>query len=186
MNINNRISKGLKIAFNTEFIAACALCGAIFLTNVFMQGSAINTFFRSIGTATETEQVDARSYTDFSLSPVVSDLSDAEISLSPAGILSFTDKCCVYPAVNGTVQGITQNEDGSYNIKIAHSDTFTGIISGLDYVYYAEGDEVKTNVPIGYSEGENEVQVTMYSGGLLLNCFQLTEENCLAWVEAAQ
>ena len=183
-NYKNRLSKGLKTALNTEFIAACALCGAIFLTNVFMPGSAINTFFRSIGTATETAQTDLRPYTDFTLSSVVSDLSDAELSLSPAGILSFTDECCVYPVVNGKVSGVTQNTDGSYSVKITHSDTFTGVINGLDYVYYTEGDEVKANVPIGYSEGENEVQVTMYSGGVLLNCFQLTEENCLTWVEA--
>ena len=186
LNNKKRLSKGFKIALNTEFIAACALCGAIFLTNVFVPNSAINTFFRSIGTATEVAQTDTRPYTDFSLSPVVSDLSDAELSLSPAGILSFTDECCVYPAVNGTVSSVTQNTDGSYSVKISHSDAFTGIINGLDYVYYAEGDEVKSNVPIGYTEGNQEVQVTMYSGGVLLNCFQLTEENCLAWVEAAQ
>lgn len=186
LNNKKRFPKGLKIALNAEFIAACALCGAIFLTNVFMPNSAINTFFRSIGTEAQAAQTDPRPYTDFTLSPVISDLSDAELSLSPAGILSFTDTCCVYPAVNGTISNITQNEDGSYSVKIAHSDVFTGIINGLDYVYYAEGDEVKSNVPIGYTEGNQEVQVTMYSGGVLLNCFELTEENCLAWVEAAQ
>jgi hypothetical protein len=106
--------------------------------------------------------------------------------LSPAGILSFTDECFVYPAANGTVRSVTQNADGEYSVKIGYSDTFTGIINGLNSVYYAEGDEVKANVPLGYTNGENEVQVTMYSGGILLNCFQLTEENCLAWVEAAQ
>ena len=47
---------------------------------------------------------------------------------------------------------------------------------------YNVDDAVKANVPVGYSEGETEVQVTMYSGGTLLNCFELTEENCLAWV----
>ena len=151
-----------------------------------MPNSAINTFFRSIGTASAVAQTDARPYTDFTLSPVVSELSDAELSLSPAGILSFTDECCVYPAANGRVAGITQNADGSYSVKIAHSDSFTGVFSGLDSVYYAVGDEVKANVPLGYTDGESEVQVTMYSGGVLLNCFELTEENCLAWVEAAQ
>ena len=178
--------KALRIALNAEFIAACALCGAIFLTNVFMPNSAINTFFRSIGTASAMAQTDARPYTDFTLSPVVSELSNAELSLSPAGILSFTDECCVYPTANGKVVGITQNADGSYSVKIAHSDSFTGVFSGLDSVYYAVGDEVKANVPLGYTDGENEVQVTMYSGGVLLNCFELTEENCLAWVEAEQ
>ena len=77
---------------------------------------------------------------------------------------------------------VTKTDDGLYTVKISHSDTFTGVIHGLDYVYYTVGDEVKSNVPVGFSKGESEVQVTMYSQGELLNCFQLTEENCLAWV----
>ena len=181
---------GRKISFktvlNAEFIAACALCGAIFLTNVFVPDSAINTFFRAIHSPNESTQADTRTYSDFTLSPVVSELSDAELSLSPTGILSFTEEGCVYAAANGTVSGISQNSDGTYTVKITHSDTFTGVFNGLDFVYYAEGDEVLSNVPLGYSNGENEVQVTMYSGGALLNCFQLTEENCLAWVGTAQ
>ena len=184
LSYKNRLSGGWKIALNAEFIAACALCGAIFLTNVFMPNSAINTFFRSMSNATAAAQTDPRPYTDFTLSSVVSELSNAELSLSPAGILSFTEACHVYPAANGTVRSVTQTADGEYTVKIGYSDTFTGIVNGLDTVYYVEGDEVKANVPLGYSDGENEVQVTMYSGGALLNCFQLTEENCLAWVEA--
>ncbi|MBO7297674.1 MAG: hypothetical protein J6U60_01350 [Clostridia bacterium] len=53
----------------------------------------------------------------------------------------------------------------------------------LQTLYYAVGDEVKANIPLGYSDGEREVQVTMYSEGALLNCMYLTDENCLAWVE---
>ena len=185
LNINT--SKGFRLALGIEFAAACALCGAIFLTNVFMPNSAINTFFRAIGSpTTETAQTDARIYSDFTLSPVVSVQSDAELTLSPAGLLYFKDACCVYPAANGTVSAVQQNADGTYTVKIAHSDTFTGVFSGLDFVYYAAGDEVFANVPLGYSDGESEVQVTMYSSGALLNCFQLTEENCLAWVESAE
>ena len=156
----------------------------IFL-NVFLPQSAINTFFRSIYSAS-TATADTREYSEFTLSPVVSELSDAELSLSPTGILSFTDEGCVYAAADGTVSGVTQNEDGTYTVKIAHSDSFTGVFNGLDFIYYAEGDTVLANVPLGYSNGESEVQVTMYSSGVLLNCFQLTEENCLAWVEAVE
>ena len=114
---------------------------------------------------------------------MVNDFADTELNLSPTGILSFTDECHVYPVANGKVSAITQNEDGTYTLKIAHSDTFTGVIDGLDQVYYQEGETVKANVPVGYSYGEAEVQVTMYSSGVLLNCFELTEENCLAWIE---
>lgn len=174
--------KALRLTLGIEFAAVCALCGAIFLTNVFVPNSAVNTFFRAV-TEPTVQQSDAREYSDFTLSPVVSELSDAELSLSAAGVLSFTDECCVYPAVDGEVSEVTRNEDGTYTLKIGHSDSFSGVISGLNQVYYAVGDEVKCNVPVGYTHGETPVQVTMYSGGVLLNCFQLTEENCLAWVE---
>ena len=182
-NENSRRGRAVKIALGVEFAAACALCGAIFLTNVFMPTSAINTFFRSLTKTGEVVQIDERGYADFTLSPVVSELSDAEMNLSDTGVLTFTDACCVYPAADGEVSAITQNEDGSYTVKLTHSQSFTGVIEGLQTVYYAIGDEVKSNVPLGYADGEREVQVTMYSEGALLNCMYLTDENCLAWVE---
>ena len=176
------VSKGIKIALGTEFALACALCGAIFLTNVFMPNSAINTFFRSLD-ASNVSAIDSRSYTDFTLSGVVSDFSNVELTLSPEGILSLQDECHVYPVADGKVSAVTKDADGFYTLRISHSDSFTGVIGGLEQVYYAVGDEIKANVPVGYSGGETQVQVTMYSSGQLLNCFELTEENCLAWVE---
>ena len=179
----NDAERKLRKILGVEFAVACALCGGIFLTNVFVPGSAINTFFRAMSNpATETALTDNRAYSDFELSPVVSELSDAELTLSETGVLSFTDECCVYPAADGTVSDVTKTDDGLYTVKISHSDSFTGVIHGLDYVYYAVGEDVKSNVPVGFSKGEAEVQVTMYSQGELLNCFELTEENCLAWI----
>ncbi|MBE5740113.1 MAG: hypothetical protein E7349_04580 [Clostridiales bacterium] len=175
-------SKAIKITLDTEFALACALCGVIFLTNVFMPNSAFNTFFRSMNEG-KSSTADARAYTDFTLSPVVSELSNAELNLSPTGVLSFTEEGCVYPGADGKIAAIEKSKDGTHRVKISYSDSFTGVINGLDYVYYAIGDEVKANVPLGYSDGEAEVQVTMYSEGVLLNCFELTEENCLAWLE---
>ena len=175
-------SQAIKATLNAEFVAACALCGVIFLTNVFMPSSAFNTFFRAMNTR-KADTADARTYSDFTLSPIISVLSDADLNLSSTGILSFTEEGCVYPAADGTVSAIETSKDGTHLVKISYSDSFTGIISGLDYVYYTVGDSVKANVPLGYSEGETEVQVTMYSEGVLLNCFELTEENCLTWLE---
>jgi len=175
-------SKAMRITLATEFAAACALCGAIFLTNVFVPASAINTFFRAMSGNGQAASADNRAYTDFTLNSVVSELSDAELTLSPTGILTFTDECHVYPAANGKVKDVTQNADGTYCLTLAYSDTFTGAFNGLDRVYYTVGDDVRANVPVGFSDGDAEVQVTMYSKGELLNCFQLTEENCLAWV----
>ena len=184
INRETRSQKAARIALGAEFAVACVLCGAIFFTNIFMPSSAINTFFRAMSNPSENAaQTDTRPYSEFELSPVVSELSDAELNLSETGVLSFTDECCVYPAADGTVSDVTKTEEGVYTVKISHSDSFTGVIQGLDYVYYEVGDEVKSNVPVGFSKGEREVQVTMYSAGELLNCFRLTEENCLAWVQ---
>lgn len=168
-----------RLILGIEFAAACALCFGIFLTNVFLPNSAINTFFRSL-VSEKGEQADARVYSDFTLSPIV--LEDgAELTVSETGIVSFTKSCCVYPAANGKVEGVAQNADGSFTVKIAHSPTFSEVVSGLDYIPYAVGDSVKANVPLGYSDGEGEVQVTMYDSGELLNCFSLSEEGALVW-----
>ena len=181
--IKTKAERRSGIFLTVEFALACALCGTIFLTNVFMPTSAINTFFRSLMPADE-EQADNRIYSDFTLASVVSELSDAEITVSPAGVLSFTDECCVYPAVDGKVAEVTKNASGTYDVKISHTDSFYGIISGLDYVYYTVGDKVYSNVPVGFSKGESAVQVTMYSGDELLNCYAVDDENCLTWIES--
>jgi hypothetical protein len=175
----NAPSRPAKIALTTEFVLACALCGGIFLTNVFMPTSAINTFFRSLTAQTQTAETKA--YTDFTLTSVVSEGADAELSISPAGVLSFTFEGCVYPALDGAVSNVTANADGTYDVKISHTDDFYGVIGGLDYVYYSVGDKVAANVPVGYSKGENTVRVTFYAGEELLNCYAVDSNNCLTW-----
>ena len=145
-----------------------------------MPDSGINTFFRSLG-KDGTETVDNRTYTEFVLSPVVSEFSSTQLTLSKTGILSFKDEACVYPVCDGTLRSVAVNPDGSYLITVDYSATFSGVIDGLDSVYAEVGDKVRANIPVGYSQGEKEVQVTMYSGGELLNCLSLTDENCLVW-----
>ena len=162
-----------------EFAAAFALCLGIFLTNVFLPSSAINTFFRFL--TTSPAQADARTYADFTLSGVIYE-EGTELLLSETGVLSFTDAGCVYPAVDGTVTDILQENDGTWTVKISHSPSFSEIISGLSYAPLQVGETVKSNVPVGYSDGQKEVQVTMYESGALLNCFYVTEDGGLAWI----
>lgn len=173
---NNLVKKIIK----GEFAAICLLCGGIFLTNVFLPNSAINTFFRALNNPVETN-ADAREYNEFVLSSIVGEYSSNQVTLSKEGVLSFTGEGCVYPIVDGKVLEASKTEEG-YTVKIAHSDNFSEVILGLDYLYYEVGDEVKANVPIGYSSGEREVQVSMYSQKTLLNCFELSEGNELNWV----
>ena len=168
------------LVLKTEFALACILSATVFLTNVFMPNSAINTFFSG---AKKSETGDKRTYSDFTLSGVVSELSDTTVEITEAGVITFTDECMVYPAADGTVSSVTQSEDGSFVVKITHSDTFTGVVEGLNRVYYDVGEAVKSNVPLGFTTGEKAVQVTMYSEGELLNCFEMSEDNCLVWVE---
>ncbi len=176
-------AKRSKILLTAEFALACLLCGGIFLTNVFMPNSAINTFFRSL-MPEESAAADERNYTDFDLGSVVGEFSDAELELSPAGVLSFTAECCVYPAADGTVGSVTANADGTYDVRVDYSENFYGVFGGLNYVGCEEGAEVYANVPLGVSSGESAVQITMYADGQLLNCFEVGADNDLTWTEA--
>lgn len=176
-------STGSKI-LAVEFALSCALCGGIFLTNVFMPHSAINTFFRSIGNEKE-EKVAEKIYTDFALESALGDSSQAELTVSPAGVMSFTNKGHVYPVADGTVSAVTKNADGSYEITIGYTSEFCGVISGLTNAYYQVGDQVKANIPVGYSDGEGQVSVSLYADGELLNCFTLNGDR-LTWLESEQ
>ena len=174
-----RREKRNSLIVGLEFAACFALCLGIFLTNVFMPNSAINTFFRSLG---KTEQIDARTDADFTLSSVFME-EDAELTLSETGVLSFQEVGCVYPAADGVISELSQNADGTWTLKITHSPAFSEIISGLSYASCSVGSTVKSNVPVGYSDGNAVVQVSMYDSGELLNCFHLTENGGLAWTE---
>lgn len=162
-----------------EFIAVCALCAVIFLTNIFMTNSAINTFVRGLfqGNAST---ADTRTYSDFKLSPVINDYTNTDIAVSETGVLSFTAKCSVYAPCDGTVAAVNGNAESGYTVELKHSDTFSSIVSGLDSVYLAKGDTVRSNLPLGWTDGEGAVRVMLYSGETLLNCYSLSD-NGLAW-----
>ncbi len=163
-----------------EFAAVVGLCAAIFLTNIFLPESAINTFVRGlfVGNA---EAVDERVYSDFTLSPVVNEYVDAEVAVSESGVMSFTAKCSVYPPCAGEVVAVNGDESTGYTVELRHSQSFTTILGGLSSVYCAQGDRVKQNLPLGYSKGEEAVRVTFYSDGAVLDDYTVNE-NGLAWV----
>lgn len=152
-----------------EAAAACLIAAGIFLTNVFVPNTVINTFMGSLTAVKETEAA----YNEFKLSPVVSELADAEITVSADGVIHFTEKATVYPICDGEVASVTE-QDGTYTVKIAHTSQFCSVFTGLDTVYANVGDDVRSNVPFAYSKGENEVRVSMYDGEALLNCYTLS------------
>lgn len=157
----------------TEIAAVFALALTIFLTNLFMPTSAINTFISSIvSPAAKTEEP---AYSEMTLSPVVSSLTDADVTLSDGGVISFTAEGCVYPVCDGVVEAIS-GEEGAYTVKIAHTSTFSSVVTGLTNVYAAVGDVLKANLPCGYSDGSAAVRVTLYDGEEALNCLALSGE----------
>lgn len=153
-----------------EVAAACLLAIGIFLTNVFMPNSAINSFIVGL----TAEEVTEAAYSEFELYPVVSELSDAEVSVSESGVITFTGEGAVYPVAGGEVVAVTQGSDGTYSVEVAHTSIFRSVVGGLTNVYYSVGDEVAGNIPVGYSDGSSQVSVSMYNDGELLNCYTLT------------
>lgn len=173
----NKVARRLIIG---EFVAVCALCLTIFLTNIFMTNSAINTFVRGLFHGETAAAADSRTYTDFKLSPVVNEYTDAEITVSDTGVLSFTAKCSVYAPCEGKLASVNGDAESGMTVELKHSDSFSTIISGLDAVYYGEGQTVKNNVPLGYSDGEGAVRVMFYSDGSLISNYTLGEGE-IAW-----
>lgn len=164
--------RGSKIIF-TELVAVCVLAAAIFLTNVFMPSSVINTFIGSLKADTKPKSEPV--YSEIKLSSVISELSEAEVTMTDNGVLCFTGESGVYPVCDGVVSSITE-ENGLYTVQIAHTSTFSSVITGLSDVYSAKDTKVKSNIPFAYSDGENEVRISMYDGENLLNCYTLSGE----------
>ena len=173
-------SRRAKKLLFAEFAAVCGLCAAIFLTNIFLPASAINTFVRSLFRGESEPATDTRTYQDFTLSPIVNEFEEVELAVSDTGVLSFTAKCSVYAPCEGTLASVNGDSASGYTVELKHSDSFSTIISGLDNVYFTVGQNVKSNVPLAYSDGEGQVRVMFYSDGSLLTNYTVAE-NTLAW-----
>ncbi|MGN1103322.1 MAG: hypothetical protein ACI4QI_00450 [Candidatus Coproplasma sp.] len=152
-----------------EAVVACLIAAGIFLCNFFIPNTVINTFVGNL-TAIETKET---SYKEFTLTSPVSEMSEATISATSEGVLYFTEKTSVYPLCDGEVASITRSGD-TYTVKIEHTSSFCSVVTGLDTVYSSVGEQVKGNLPFAYSDGENEVRISMYDGETLLNCYTLT------------
>ena len=154
----------------TEAALVGILAIGIFITNLLMPSTVINTFISSFAQPTKEEPV----YSQLTLSPIVGDFSEAEVTLND-GVLSFTAEGGVYPVCDGTVSSVSE-ADGVFTMEIAHTSTFKSVITGLNRAYSAVGTKVAENIPVGYSDGNAEVKVTLYDNGVALNCFTLNGE----------
>lgn len=168
VNAGKRDKKSIILWTEAALVGIIAL--AIFVTNLLLPSTVINDFISSFAEPTKEEPV----YSQIELSPIIGDFSEAEVTLNE-GVLSFTAKGGVYPVCDGTVAAVTET-NGTFTMEIAHTSTFKSVITGLNTAYSAVGTKVADNIPVGYSDGQAEVRVTLYDNGVALNCFTLKGE----------
>lgn len=179
-------SNGFKNFFNSkillaEFIAICVLVGTIFLTNVFYQNSAINTFFSNMfGTSTQTEAVDNRSYDQLTLAGIVNG-SSVTCSVTDKGIMTVQAKCSIYAPYDGKITNLEKTSDGSYTMTVEHTTKFKTVFEGLTYAYGNSGEKVHATIPIGYTDGSKVVQVTMRDENDIISAYEVNSNNSIVW-----
>lgn len=139
--------KALKKPSLIAFAVVGGLVALIILTNAFYP-SGINAFMNSVfGTSEQVSTTDERTFINFT--PCIT-FSGGEVSVDENGNLVFLGKGSVYAGCDGEVVSVSLAEDGKYAIEIAHSDNFSSVISGLDFVYASVGEAVFGNIPVGY------------------------------------
>ena len=169
VNEGKRDKKSIILWTEAALVGVIAI--AIFITNLLVPSTVINTFLTSFSKPTVEEPV----YSQLTLSSIVGDFSDAEVTLGDDGVLCVLAEGGVYPVCEGKVASVYE-ADGTYTMEIAHTSTFTSVITGLTDVYSAVGTKVEGNIPVGYSDGQAEVRVTLYNNGTVLSCIALNGE----------
>ncbi|MBO5714490.1 MAG: hypothetical protein J6R83_03595 [Clostridia bacterium] len=163
-------------AVSVQIAIIGVLLATIFLTNALNANSGINTFFKSVFGGEQINTVDARTYSDFV--PTLN-YGDSALVLDEQGVITIAGVGSIYSAVNGKVKSIQYDEQTSkYTVEVSHSDTFTSVYTGLDYVYAEVGAEVFSNLPLGYTE--NSVDLCFYSADSVITDYTLIDDQ-IVW-----
>lgn len=142
---------------------------AILLTNIFWEDSGMNVMLKNVFGAGDNGE-NAKEYDDFTVNaPETISKIDVE-----DGVMAFTVSGSVYAPCEGTIAEVVKGEDGTYSLKIKHSDSFSTSIEGLDYAYYFVGENVYKSTPVGYSNGK-KVRVKFLSNGETIKNYTITD-----------
>ncbi|MBQ7408634.1 MAG: hypothetical protein IJW13_05110 [Clostridia bacterium] len=153
-------------------VAACfALVAAIILTNVFWENSGMNTLLKSVFQSEQIAEQDNRTHVDFSL---FMPATGEGVTLS-SGVITVMGEYSLYPVCEGVVEKVDKNADGTYTVTVEHSDNFSSIIEGINFVYFGQGESVNPNVPIGYTK--NKASVYLYNNGSLITDYAAVENS---------
>lgn len=157
-----------------EFAVIVALVAVIFLTNVFMPSSGINTLIRAAFGTQEEQAEDVRDYTQFTAeSPVRS----GETALED-GVMTFSGKGTLYAPCDGIISKIVEDA-GKKAVEIEHSKKFKTVISGVDFAYYTVGDTVYQSLPVAFVDG-GTATVALYNDGVLVSNYLIDNGN-IVW-----
>ncbi len=172
--ITTKAKKAFPIV-TAQLVIIGILVAVIFLTNAFYQDSGINVFFKGIFSSNNAVQTEQKNFDDFA--PVIA-LEGASVQLNE-GVATLSGSGSVYSPASGTVKSITKLESGKYELEIAHSTTFSSILTGLDYAYSLVGDTVYSNIPVGYlSGGDMQMCFCLGSGEMIVD-YQIVDGTVL-------
>ncbi len=157
-----------------EGVAVFLLAVTILLTNIFWENSGMNRLFKSAFGDGQTVQMDTRTNVNFNAQ---SPSGEMEVTLDK-GVMVFSGKGSLYPVCDGKVASVVE-EDGKYTITLKHSDVFKTVISGVDFVYADQGDDVFKYVPVCYVNGGN-AKVSMYNQDVLVTNY-VVEGGSIVW-----
>lgn len=157
-----------------EGVAVFLLAVTILLTNIFWENSGMNRLFKSAFGDGQTVQTDTRTNVNFNAQ---SPSDEMEVTLDK-GVMVFSGKGSLYPVCDGKVASVVE-EDGKYTITLKHSDVFKTVISGVDFVYADQGDEVFKYVPVCYVNG-GDAKVSMYNKDVLVTNYAV-EGGSIVW-----
>ena len=157
-----------------EGVAVFLLAVTILLTNIFWENSGMNRLFKSAFGDGQTVQADTRTNVNFNAQ---SPSGEMEVTLDKV-VMVFSGKGSLYPVCDGKVASVVE-EDGKYTITLKHSDVFKTVISGVDFVYADQGDDVFKYVPVCYVNG-GDAKVSMYNKDVLVTNYAV-EGGSIVW-----
>ncbi len=165
------IKKGGFDIISMQVVAIFVLVVGIILTNIFFENSGMNNLMRAVFSKDET--IATKNYTEFTaLSPSKS----GEVTLQD-GVMTVSAGS-IYSPCDGVIESVTK--DGEFFVvTVSHSNSFTSVLSGLESVYVEAGENVYSNVPLGYSSGITNV--SMFSGDAILTGYEITN-NQIVWL----
>ena len=167
----------LKISvIGVQFIIIGVLMATIFLTSALNANSGVNVFLRGVFGVEQGVSVDNRTYLDFE--PVLN--ADGREWIVDNGVMTFSGEGSVYAPCNGEVVACEEVENGKFSMTVKHSEKFSSVLTGLDYVYASIGDKVRGNIPVGYSFGEGATMCFTGLDGSIIAGYQIVD-NSVVW-----